>query len=430
MFFHLQYIHLFRPFLKYTPKASPLPAHVSPRRICTSNASAISKLMRLYKKVYNLRQICNIAVYMIHSACTIHLLNLPEKTAKRNIIHGVKQLEEMAEDWLCARRTLSIISVLARKWGVELPDEASQVLQRSDEKYGTVSTADVPSPNLSVGSAVGPHGSGNSPQHIQAFGSANVEGGGGTSPSAAARNAAVKSEQLVAGSLAITAMPGLLEQFSQQSPTYQDFSTPGVTPEYLSGLPKANSPIAGAVAPVSKQPSYSQNTAGPSGGPSAVSVGGSVPSVSTWSMDPAVTQSMQGYEHAQLAYHQPTSQPDMPSNMYGVDGQDWFLKEGVSWQHNFETWGFPQQRQQGPVSPTNPQQQQQQQQQSDRVRQAHPQQQMSRSRNHTPTSTENNSTPISDSSLFMFRGPQGSDLDMTFDGLATTGGNLDGLGPV
>ena len=61
MFFHLQYIHLFRPFLKYAPSASPLPSHVSPRRICTANASAISKLMRLYKKAYNLRQICNIA---------------------------------------------------------------------------------------------------------------------------------------------------------------------------------------------------------------------------------------------------------------------------------------------------------------------------------------------------------------------------------
>ena len=79
MFFHLQYIHLFRPFLKYAPSTSPLPGHVSPRRICTANAGAISKLMRLYKKSWNLRQICNIAVYMIHSACTIHLLNLPEK---------------------------------------------------------------------------------------------------------------------------------------------------------------------------------------------------------------------------------------------------------------------------------------------------------------------------------------------------------------
>lgn len=154
MFFHLQYIHLFRPFLKYQPSASPLPFHVSPRRICTANAGAISKLMRLYKKTWNLRQICNIAVYMVHSACTIHMLNLPEKTAKRDITHGVKHLEEIAEDWPCARRTLSIISVLGRKWKVELPEEAAAILQRADERFGSFNTSDVPSPRSHTSHAV------------------------------------------------------------------------------------------------------------------------------------------------------------------------------------------------------------------------------------------------------------------------------------
>lgn len=146
MFFHLLYIHLFRPFLKYNPTTSPLPSHVSPRKLCTQAAGSISKLMRIYKRTYGLRQICNIAVYIAHSACTIHLLNLPEKTAKRDIIHGVKHLEEIGEDWLCARRTLSILSVLARKWKITMPEEAAAVFSRTDAKYGTFSTADVPSP--------------------------------------------------------------------------------------------------------------------------------------------------------------------------------------------------------------------------------------------------------------------------------------------
>lgn len=106
--------------------------------------------MRLYKRTYGLRQICNIAVYMVHSACTIHLLNLPEKTAKRDIAHGVKHLEEIAEDWLCARRTLSILSVLAKQWGIELPEDANAVLKRTDAKFGVFSTADVPSPKSDV----------------------------------------------------------------------------------------------------------------------------------------------------------------------------------------------------------------------------------------------------------------------------------------
>ncbi|KAF1839468.1 hypothetical protein BDW02DRAFT_486967 [Decorospora gaudefroyi] len=136
MFFQLLYIHLFRPFLKYNPNNSPLPAHVSPRKLCTQAAAMISKLLRLYKRSHGLRQICNICVYIAHSACTIHLLNLPEKNAKRDIIHGVKHLEEIAEGWLCARRTLGILSVLANRWKVEMPEEAAAVLSRADTKFG------------------------------------------------------------------------------------------------------------------------------------------------------------------------------------------------------------------------------------------------------------------------------------------------------
>lgn len=136
MLFQLLYIHLFRPFLKYSPHNSPLPAHVSPRKLCTNAAATISKLLRLYKRSYGLRQICNIAVYIAHSACTIHLLNLPDKNAKRDITHGVRHLEEIADGWLCARRTLCVLSLQARKWHAELPEEAATVLARSDARYG------------------------------------------------------------------------------------------------------------------------------------------------------------------------------------------------------------------------------------------------------------------------------------------------------
>lgn len=106
----------------------------------------ISKLLRLYKRSHGLRQICNIVVYIAHSACTIHLLNLPEKNAKRDIIHGVKHLEEIAEGWLCARRTLGILSVLAERWGVELPEEAGTVLARTDAKFGPWADVNTPKP--------------------------------------------------------------------------------------------------------------------------------------------------------------------------------------------------------------------------------------------------------------------------------------------
>src|ERR1700760_1243459 len=137
MFFQLLFIHLYRPFLKYTRATSPLPSHVSPRKFCTQAAGAISKLFRLYKRTHGLRQICNIAVYIIHSACTIHLLNLPDKTAKRDIIHGVKHLEEIGECWTCARRTLRILAISAEKWKVELPDEALASFARARTRWRT-----------------------------------------------------------------------------------------------------------------------------------------------------------------------------------------------------------------------------------------------------------------------------------------------------
>ena len=144
MFFHLLFIHLFRPFLKYTQSTSPLPAHVSPRKICTQAAIGISKLLRLYKKTYGLKQICNIAVYIAHSACTIHLLNLPDKDARRDISHGVRHLEEIAEFWLCARRTLATLGIQARRWNIELPEDSAAVLQRWEAKY----RSELSSPNF------------------------------------------------------------------------------------------------------------------------------------------------------------------------------------------------------------------------------------------------------------------------------------------
>ena len=137
MFYQLLLIHLYRPFLKYTKSTSPLPQHVSPRKLCTQAAAAISKLLRLYKRTYGFKQICNIAVYIAHTALTIHLLNLPEKNAQRDVIHGLRHLEEMGESWLCARRTLRILDISASKWQVQLPREAVIVFEQTHARWGS-----------------------------------------------------------------------------------------------------------------------------------------------------------------------------------------------------------------------------------------------------------------------------------------------------
>ncbi|KAF5865706.1 hypothetical protein ETB97_002680 [Aspergillus alliaceus] len=137
MFYQLLFIHLYRPFLKYTKSNSPLPHHISPRKLCTQAASAISKLLRIYKRNYGFKQICNVAVYMAHTACTVHLLNLPERNAQRDVVHCLRHLEEMGESWLCARRTLRILDISASKWQVELPSEAVIVLEQTHAKWGS-----------------------------------------------------------------------------------------------------------------------------------------------------------------------------------------------------------------------------------------------------------------------------------------------------
>jgi len=325
MFFHLQYIHLFRPFLRYAPKASPLPPHVSPRRICTANAGAISKLMRLYKKTYNLRQICNIAVYMLHSACTIHLLNLPEKTARRDIIHGVKHLEEIAEDWVCGRRTLSIISVLSRKWKVDLPDEAAQVLQRTDDRWGTFNTSDVPSPRSNVLT---------------------------TTPSS------------------VKTTPSPQQRYESQSPTRHQVPSPqapsppllygNMTPETINSTvtsrpdfrPQSQPPLAGQM--VSSANTVRSVDTNPASNPDPIPIDFSGLSPADWtstSLRDAVSSFSQPYapfaaggqvgERSQgVSSSQTATQATMPTSLFAVDGHDWYLKDGVNWQASFNAWNM------------------------------------------------------------------------------------------
>ncbi|KAL4802276.1 fungal-specific transcription factor domain-containing protein [Aspergillus unguis] len=137
MLYQLLLIHLYRPFLKYTKSTSPLPQHVSPRKLCTQAAAAISKLLRLYKRTYGFKQICNIAVYIAHTALTIHLLNMPERNAQRDVIYGLRHLEEMGEFWLCARRTLRILEISSIKWQVQLPREAALVFEQTHARWGS-----------------------------------------------------------------------------------------------------------------------------------------------------------------------------------------------------------------------------------------------------------------------------------------------------
>ncbi|KAF4420910.1 Nitrogen assimilation transcription factor nit-4 [Colletotrichum fructicola] len=286
MFFHLQYIHLFRPFLKYTPAASPLPSHVSPRRICTANAGAMSKLMRLYK-----------------NACTIHLLNLPEKTAKRDIIHGVKHLEEIAEDWPCARRTLSIISVLARKWNVELPEEASVVLQRTDEKYGHFNTSDVPTPRSNTTASPSQQPASHVPTTTEPESFSPITQY--TLP--AVNQADLSPSDIIMGSASLAQISGAGPP--ARSRAADNGSSMSMASESLGGggLPTG---LAQSMYQQQQPQRFPPMNSAQGGGMGTSQAGGSAPRVSTGQV------------------------------FQGLD-QDWFLNDGAKWHQNFEAWNMP-----------------------------------------------------------------------------------------
>ncbi|EEY15148.1 nitrogen assimilation transcription factor nirA [Verticillium alfalfae VaMs.102] len=295
----------------------PLPSHVSPRRICTANAGAISKLMRLYKKTWNLRQICNIAVYMVHSACTIHMLNLPEKTARRDITHGVKHLEEIAEDWPCARRTLGIISVLGRKWNVELPDEASVTLRRTDEKYGTFNTSDVPSPFSNHGTGVSPTGSND---HVP-------------SPAPQPTQGYSPIDQFIQPRIPgdISAQTGNFPLASPSLDLASLTSTPTSNPQVpLTSWPSAQ-PIPAYHRPQKQQQQQHQQA-----------------QQQQQQQQQAQQQQQQQQQQAQQQQQQqqrhqrpmpPRPLPPSPQVFQELD-QDWFLNDGAKWHQNFEAWGM------------------------------------------------------------------------------------------
>ncbi|RYO85741.1 hypothetical protein DL762_005062 [Monosporascus cannonballus] len=231
-----------------------------------------------------------------------------QKTAKRDIIHGVKHLEEIAEDWLCGRRTLSILSVLARKWNVQLPEEAFHVLQRTDEKWGGFNPSDVPSPNSTFTASPSP----------SAYGA--------TSPIA-------KSEQYSPAS-----------NHANPNSTTRIQGIPGA-----SGSPDMISSLAGTnFQPVVQGPQRAMNNPAIMGNSGPLSVDGlngtswrqppARRSVPTYNQSYARMPNNSSMESSQASSR--TSTTATPNSVYAMDGQEWCIKDSVNWQSSFDTWNM------------------------------------------------------------------------------------------
>lgn len=259
---------------------------------------------------------------MLHSACTIHLLNLPEKTARRDITHGIRHLEEIAEDWLCARRTLSILSMLAKKWNCEMPEDATVVLQRTDDKYGSYANSmSSASPNSNMmASPTLSEGVPNSRPSVEGhmmmghpFGHSQIPTMPGPAPPL---------------SRGLSMMSHNSDHLSQAPPMHHP--QPGPPPGIIDTSPPGMSRTNSSTEPIGcwnpQQQPLTNMSFPPMFSPVPPSTSGSIGGHSAG--EPPMPHHTPNFRHGH-------------TNSVSMDSPDWFLRDSVHWHQSFESWDMP-----------------------------------------------------------------------------------------
>lgn len=109
---------LFRPYIKLDLSG----ANLYPRDTCTFCANEISSIMSTLRAMYGLRRVNLAVVNRLMSSLTIHLLNLPSEQSASNLAQGLQDLQAMSLNHQFAARCIDIISSLATKWNISLPE--------------------------------------------------------------------------------------------------------------------------------------------------------------------------------------------------------------------------------------------------------------------------------------------------------------------
>ncbi|KAF2809283.1 uncharacterized protein BDZ99DRAFT_443474 [Mytilinidion resinicola] len=119
MYYHTCIVHLFRPLMK----VDILHSDIRPREVCIDSANTVSDIMRLYRRHYSLRS-CNLLLtHILLSITTVHLINSSNPVSRRNLIDGLRAMEDMSTCHYFTARTFKIIYNLCQKWNLPFPDE-------------------------------------------------------------------------------------------------------------------------------------------------------------------------------------------------------------------------------------------------------------------------------------------------------------------
>lgn len=87
--------------------------------------------MNTLRAMYGLRRVNLAVVNRLMSALTIHLLNLPSEPSASNLAQGLQDLQAISLNHLFAGRCIEIITSLAAKWNIALPDAAVSIPPRN-----------------------------------------------------------------------------------------------------------------------------------------------------------------------------------------------------------------------------------------------------------------------------------------------------------
>ena len=131
MLYYTIIVHLFRPMLK----VDLLHSDIHPRNICIDAANNASRLLRIYRSLYDFRTAHLAIPYILLSVCIVHLLySKDDNISRQNLVEGLQGLEDIHECHYFGARSFRIIHSLAQTWNLPWPEELrnSKLIRRNN----------------------------------------------------------------------------------------------------------------------------------------------------------------------------------------------------------------------------------------------------------------------------------------------------------
>ncbi|KAI9695939.1 MAG: hypothetical protein M1820_008351 [Bogoriella megaspora] len=118
MQYHAAVLLLFRPFI---PVRFVNHSDTDPRNVCDRAAKAISEAFEEHTRRYDHFGLCTFQVHCLLTACTIHIINAEDQRHMNHLAVACRSFHTLAPKIGWAAACLHIVSGLAEKWKIELP---------------------------------------------------------------------------------------------------------------------------------------------------------------------------------------------------------------------------------------------------------------------------------------------------------------------